>query len=70
MQSVLYLYCNVGADLGFDGRILTDYFASRRHALSALLIATLIAKAKTFVSDIASGFASAFQMPVLATARI
>jgi len=34
------------------------------------LIATFIAKAKSYVSEIASGFASAFQMPALATARI
>ena len=56
----------VGADLAFDEGILTDYFANRMYSLRTKSIATFIAKAKSFVGEIAS----AFQPQVLATARV
>jgi len=60
----------LGLILAFDEGILTGYFASRTYSLSTNLIATFIAKAKSFVAEIASGLASAVQAPVLATARV
>lgn len=45
-------------------------FASRTYSLCTKTIATFIAKAKNYVAETASGIASVFQSPVLATARI
>jgi len=60
----------LGLILAFDEGTLTGYFASRMYSLSTQLIATFIAKAKNYVAETVSGLASAFQSPVLATARI
>ena len=56
----------LGLILAFDEGILTDYFANRMYSLRTKSIATFIAKAKSFVGEIAS----AFQPQVLATARV
>jgi len=56
----------LGLILAFDEGILTDYFASRKYSSSTKLIATFIAKAKSFVSVIAN----ALQPQVLATALV
>ncbi len=60
-----------GADHSFR-RVNFDNLFCRSRILVKIynLIATFIAKAKSFASDVVSGFASAFQMPALAIARI
>jgi len=59
-----------GADIALDKGILTDYFASRQCSLSTKISANYIAKAKNYVSGAVANFVSAFQSPVLATARV
>jgi len=70
MQFVLQSGGKLGLILAFDEGTLTGYFASRWYSLSTKLIATFIAKAKNYVTETVSGIASAFQSPVLATARV
>ncbi len=45
-----------GADIAFDRRILTNYFASRTYTISTYLIASVIAKAKAGFAQLASAF--------------